>query len=195
MTQTAKSTFGFSLLELMVVVSIISMISVLSLPYLFRMKIKAAQAEMYGMIKGISGNIKSYCIDNNCNVAGSTIVGQYGSTFAGGVEDDYCSSPNSIGFSSSSCDQLRYYYSYSIVNENNYSVSAQSVYYQMAGTLMLRQGNKYGPPTRMCKNPFGLDIYYCDLWNFSADTGVLAPAQTAGCGIPGTNALETCFPF
>lgn len=102
-----KKTSGFSLIELMIVISIIGVLAALGMPKFKSFQATARQAEVKTNLNHIYVLQESYYTDSNVY---STIplmgngVGAAGSTTA-------CNATNNIGFALTDCTKVRYQYS------------------------------------------------------------------------------------
>ncbi len=165
-----KSESGFSLIELMIVISIMGLLIAISIPSTAMMRVRAARAGALNNLNVINTLGKAYCDDHPTNCTkpgvvtdGSVTIFHYGNGSSGGVGTTRCE-PNSLGFSTTDCDKSYYNYSFSIVSGAGPILEAHSSYIQGSGYTS-RTGNRDGPPTRFCKPPLDRSfykVYYLD---------------------------------
>ncbi len=155
---------GFSLIELMVVVSIASTVVSIALPNIVMIKIKAARAEMTQNLRVMRTLGEAARADNDSYPVGSF---SYGVADFGG-EIINCN-PNFLGFSVPSCQKLRYHYVLNSSNPTGIYVEAWSFYWRDLGGEGESAG--YGPVTTKCKTPDpGLyAAWYSDFWYMSSE--------------------------
>ena len=156
---------GFSLIELMVVVSIINMLVAFSIPVMAKAKIHAARSEMYNNLKNLATIAHAYQAEN------STFVDQFGTGFNYGYSVNSGSlvsqcTANFLGFEIINCDKARYFYSYNGTN-STFTGRAWSYYIKTTGGVVSARGNYRGPPTRCYKVFSGYSMVYNDNWEIN----------------------------
>ncbi len=171
---------GFSLVELMVVISIMSLLSALALPKVANLKIRAAQAEKQVNLNFLYTALKSHRAENENLVVGYSI--QHG-TYKLGGDANFCGT-NSIGFFITECEKLRYFYNgYAYSGSDEVAASASSVYLVIGGSVVVRYGNKQGPPTSICTKRIIYEVRYNDIWTMDNNRHLTATH----------NALSDCW--
>ena len=190
---------GFSLIELMVVISIFTLVVGLSLPAYVRIQIKSTRAEIYSVFRSIHALAHSYHAENDQYPNGFN-VGSYWSDGYGITGEPFMSScatlnpydlqTNVLGFSVSNCEKLRYFYSFtptggagnSIDNSRKtyFTIDAKAVYWEFApGASLGSSGfDYYGgrkPPVNRCQSwNSGMWVSYYDRWTMF-ESGVIQP--------------------
>ncbi len=193
----ASDQSGFSLVELMVVISIMSVLSMMILPQIAIFQIRAAQSEMLQNTRIIFTHINSYYAEHEAYPAG----GGWGKSIISApsinyfVENSYCegSYPSPGGLRMNSCDKLRYVYSFFPPGSHGFCpnpadtacfiIDADGTGYTMGGATPYTYSPGAGVPTKWCKQPDGFDVYYSDRW-YMTSNGVLTPFN---------NAAKNCF--
>ncbi len=182
---------GFSLVELMVVISILSLISGLAIPNIAAMKIKAAKAEPQTNLRVFEVAVKSYQAE----------TGYYASP-----DDGYVDSLNlgpqklfgfemytgtipflGISFAPDIGRKLKYHYWFEL-REDSYGIAAQNSEVTIAG-LSYRYGSSL--PTQYCKARLaasGSAFSYLDYMKVESENGSML-----GTPIGVLNALKNCF--
>ncbi len=168
-----RSEYGFSLIELMVVISILSTLSLMVMPKYILFKIKAIQVEASQNLRVFDALAKSYKAENE-SIPASIWYGHVNGVFSCGN--------NALGFSVTDCNsKMRYAYFYNVtnVNEDGYFLNAQINYssYQITvgffPPMTMKMGSPEGPPTGLCKPPADSptttfnsgEIYFAELWS------------------------------
>ncbi len=171
---------GFSFIELMVVISIIAVVAVIALPRFALYKINAAQVEKSVMINNLHTLAQAYRAENDTFVVpiSMSLSTGYGDSSVGGASCLDSTVKKYLGFSSTTCERLRYVYIYTPTDQNRFTIRAQSMWlkHSFAGAPIARMGNKNGPPTQHCKSPSQVDfpIYYQDIWENNQDNNTFA---------------------
>ena len=159
---------GFSLIELMVVVSIISVLSALSIPTFGIFQIRSARVEMQNNLNNIFTLAHSYHAENELYPN----LFHYGvTTHSGNITNNYCAA-NEMGFSTTNCEKLRYVYSFSgtggtgngtdLSRRTYFTVAAENICDEQEGEGIVCTG--YKPGTKFCRVRAGFDFYYWDAW-------------------------------
>lgn len=176
---------GFSLIELMVVISIVTLVAAYSIPSILIFRIRAAQVEAKQNLNSIFTLVESYQADSGFYPN----TGGYGYMEFGGVPSNDCEPDvfvndlvNTIGFrTSTDCEKLRFYYSYApsqlifgpltpafgVTNPNgkHFNVRALSETADF-GSSFIRYG-KIPIPGTLCKRPTPYNFHYKDIWNIT----------------------------
>ena len=179
---------GFSLIELMLIISIISLLIIISLPSYTGLKIKAARTEALLNLKTIRSLAESHHADNS-EYPLSFAYGSTGKSWGPRhMNSDLCTTSNALGFTTSNCSKLRYYYYFSGIggmgNEIDpskrlyFTAQASSVYVQSGGYIT-SSGN---PITKNCssrtngsgRDRMSWDIYFSDVLTIF-ESGVIQP--------------------
>ncbi len=168
---------GFSLVELMVVISIASLIVAFSIPNFMMLRIKAARSEMNLNMNVISTALHSYNAENGNYPIGHQIAGYQYFLWSGG---QICASPQ-LGLKFDNCSKLHYYYSFTSASSSQFVISAMNLL-SITGGMKVQYGATI--PTNMCKRPVGHTSYYHDSWSVN-EIG-------ASIGTP-TDAMKVCF--
>ncbi len=177
---------GFSLVELMVVVSIVSLLTALSLPRIAIFQIKAAQTEWFINARTMATLAHSYHSENAIYPLGFTYGYQTVLTPHGHV----CAA-NELGFATTSCTTMRYHYSFSGTGgASNFGDPTRRRYFtiQAHNGKAVNGGTTYeygsrGIPTRLCKPVAPFSSYYLDVWELH-ESGVIKETQ---------NMAKSCF--
>ncbi len=178
-----KDTRGFSLVELMVVLSIISVVVALSVPSFALIQVKAARAENQTTNNLIFTYAEAYSAENSGYPPQFDYGLQYLS-FGGGLHN-FCV-PNVVGFSVPDCSKMRYWYRFTPSGQS-FLVSSQSLYLvNTSGVPTMIFGRQDGPPTRRCKPYAGYKLYFNDL-NYYTQNREHSTHSDA------TNMLKGCF--
>ncbi len=136
--KTTKHQSGFTLIELMIVVAIVSILATLALPRFQVFQAKAKRSEATYNLGVIYKLQEAYRIEN----------GQYGSLLFGGDYSMACGQTNNqIGFVISNCDKVNYaYYTpISTASDDSYVAIARSAKVVSGNTdcLSVDQNNEY----------------------------------------------------
>ncbi len=119
-------TKGFSLIELMMVISIVSLISAIAIPKFYDFKAKAARGEVFINLSHAHMLVDSYKEDRH--------PGSWGLTIEYGVKFDswsprtetptsynvHCLS-NVVGFATTNCQKLRYFYNINLMANSTFT--------------------------------------------------------------------------
>lgn len=182
MRSAPHNTDGFSLIELMVVVAIIAVLATFAYPQYVLFQVRAARAEMYTITNAIYTAGHSYHAENEIFYTGSNVnmgIGLRPDGFQYGLVGNsvsgpsiHCSSQNDLGFSTSNCEKLRYYYQYmatgglgnlgDLTMRTRFTVIAQSRIFTINGAFTGYWGN---PITSRCKPTLNFyTAFYWDYW-------------------------------
>lgn len=203
---------GFSLVELLVVVSIVSTMATFALPNMALFKIRASRAEMQVQMRGLFTAAHAWHAENGAY--GRSLV--LGHQSYGPIEElnDGYDTPDVSGcrasdiansgmaelgmtMTAAECQRLRYAYSYSPSGgwgnstdgtlTRYFTIVAQSRHVESTdGGIIIHYGA--GPPTGMCMRTSGFVVRYMDTWTMY-ETGTQQPYPTAATG----DALKNCF--
>ncbi len=170
MKQIRKSNLGFSLVELMVVVSIITLLGSITFPSYVKFMIRAARVEMTTNLRHIATLAHAYHAENS-QFPGIILYGvSNGTTNCG---------PNALGFSVGDCMSLRYEYLFRggwQVNASTYHFTRETYFGAYARALYIDGDYDFstgrGPPTKHCIVP---EVYsetnggyfYYDAWTLN----------------------------
>ena len=179
----SKNLRGFSLIELMVVISIISLLTITSIPSFNRFKIKAARVEAKQNINALYTLVQSFHAEHSAYAPPATwypLGDYYGEYFFHSLSPDWgsvgnatCSEsdsyPNIYGFRVSDCRKLRYNYHVDATTgdggtdfslKSYFTITALAFYYVKDDHKLV---TGQGPPTRSCKIPLPtMSLYFLD---------------------------------
>lgn len=205
-----NSTFnkkGFSLIELMVVISIIAALASLGVPSFIKFRIKAARVEMKHNMNAIHTLAHSYRAETGVFYEGNTInisegllatrftYGMYYSSVFGPTA--FCSTGNDLGFATSNCNKLRYRYTFwaqggqsnpapsDASMQTSFTITAESRQWETSGGYKVVYGN---PAATICNPPPGYTIYFNDLWLMFESGHVQSPWNDSK-----WDAYKSCF--
>ena len=188
-----NSRAGFSLIELMVVISIITLVTSIAIPNYILFKIKAARVEMYYNMNTIYSLAHSYRAEHD----------RWPLMWPVGTYTIYSTSPvpntstpntctasyggeNQMGFKVTNCEALHYFYYiiYPSITDPAFRIAAES-YKTTSSGIGSGRGN---PPTSRCKKPSGYENFFMDRWEMN-ESKVIQPYEND----IANDALKNCF--
>ncbi len=192
---------GFSLIELMVVIAIISLLVSFAIPNLAILRIKAARAEMLQNQNAIYTLAHSFHAESGYYYPPDSVTSAFGYGYS--TEDEHggagvaCGESNHLGFAAANCERLYYFYTYNSTGAdgNSTDLSRQTYF-----TISAISSHVYGgparnqthlgrvPPTGRCKRPSGVDLYFQDRWT-KFESGHTQPFGN----LADFDALKNCF--